>query len=101
MYDPSVTATHVPAAIDSSNQSSFPVRRSDSHIHVLPHCTKTSSKLVGMSAGVGGSAVDTTAILPPEDSRTVQILPTSSFCWSAATNRQRGPIRLARALVVR
>ncbi len=58
MYDPSVTATSVPSAIDSSTHVSPPVIDTCSYSHVFPHVINTSLNVDGMGVGFAMGATE-------------------------------------------
>ena len=75
MYEPSVTATHVPASMDSSNQLSSPTRHRDFHIHAQPHSSKTSRIVVGIVCSLALLTCDIITFFPCATVSTVQSLP--------------------------
>ena len=81
MYEPSVTATHVPASMDSSSQWSSPTRGRDFHIHVQPHSSRTSRIVVGIVRLRAPSTCETIDCLPCATVSTVQSLPQFSRGW--------------------
>ena len=81
MYEPSVTATHVPASMASSNQWSLPTRRKDFHIHVQPHSSRASRIVVGIVRSRAQSTCETIVFFHCSTVSTVQSLPQFSRGW--------------------
>ena len=98
VYEPPVTAAHVPASVASSNQWLSPTRHRDFHIHVQPHSSKASRIVVGIVCSQAQSTCETITCFLCSTVLTVQILPQFSRNWPSFVFSQRAAARVDQPL---